>query len=59
MDFESWKEMMAEQQAQFWADLRAIEAQQAEPARRLEEDRKNIAKLADRVDKLVKRNRRD
>lgn len=31
---------MAEQQAQFWADLRALEARQAD-------DRQNIAKLVD------------
>jgi chromosome segregation ATPase len=47
IDFESWKDLMAEQQAQFWADLRAIEAQQAETAKRSEEDRQNIARLVD------------
>jgi galactokinase len=47
IDFESWKENMAQQQAQFWADRRAIEAQQAETAKRSEEDRQNIARLVD------------
>jgi chromosome segregation ATPase len=47
VDFAAWKETMAEQRAQFWADLRAIEAQQAETARRQEEDRQNITKLVD------------
>jgi hypothetical protein len=40
IDFDSWKENMAEQQAQFWADLRALEARQAE-------DRQNVARLVD------------
>jgi septal ring factor EnvC (AmiA/AmiB activator) len=39
-DFDSWKENMAQQQAQFWADLRALEARQAE-------DRQHIARLVD------------
>jgi ABC-type transporter Mla subunit MlaD len=54
IDFDSWKENLAEQQAQFWADLRALEARQAETARlfdenrRLsEENRQNIARLVD------------
>jgi hypothetical protein len=40
LDFDSWKENMAEQQAQFWADVRALESRQAE-------DRQNIARLVD------------
>jgi Na+/phosphate symporter len=47
IDFDSWKENMAQQQAQFWADLRALEARQAETARLSEENRQNIAKLVD------------
>lgn len=54
LDFESWQKMMAEQQAQFWADLKAIEARQVESARLFEENRRlseenrqNIAKLVD------------
>ena len=47
LDFDSWKENMAEQQAQFWADLRALEARQAETARLSEENRQNIARLVD------------
>jgi chromosome segregation ATPase len=47
LDFDSWKENLAQQQAQLWAGLRAIEAQQAETARRSEEDRQNIARLVD------------
>jgi hypothetical protein len=47
IDFESWKENMAQQQAQFWADLRALEARQAETARLSEENRQNIAKLVE------------
>ncbi|HTV53417.1 MAG TPA: hypothetical protein VMI06_00715 [Terriglobia bacterium] len=38
---------MAQQQAQFWADLQAVEARQAETARLSEENRQNIAKLVD------------
>jgi hypothetical protein len=37
--------MMAEQQAQFWANLQAIEARRAETARLSEENRRDIAKL--------------
>jgi hypothetical protein len=47
LDFESWKANMAEQQAQFWADLRAIEANQAETARLARENREHIARLID------------
>jgi chromosome segregation ATPase len=47
IDFDSWKENMAQQQAQFWGDLRALEARQAETARLSEENRQNIAKLVD------------
>ncbi|MGH9431055.1 MAG: hypothetical protein ACRD3T_05885 [Terriglobia bacterium] len=53
-DLEGWKQFMAEQQAQFWADLRAIEAkhaevaaQQAETARFADENRQRIGQLVD------------
>jgi hypothetical protein len=45
IDFESWQNMTAEQQAQFWAGLRAIEARRAETARISKENRREIAKL--------------
>lgn len=51
MDFESWKDFMAEQQAQFWADLRAIGATQAETARLMDEDRQRIAEDRQRRDR--------
>lgn len=46
-DLESWKEFMAQQQAQFWADLQAMEARQAETARLSEENRQNLARLVE------------
>ncbi len=44
---------MAEQQAQFWADLRAIESTQAETARLLEKDRQHVAENRQRIAQLV------
>lgn len=47
LDFEAWKENMAEQQAQFWTDLRALEARQAETARLTEENRRDLARSSE------------
>lgn len=46
---------MAEQQAQFWTDLRALEARQAESSRLSEENRQSIAKLVDVCTALAER----
>ncbi|MGH9452899.1 MAG: hypothetical protein ACRD2O_02900 [Terriglobia bacterium] len=53
-DLEGWKQFMAEQQAEFWADLRAIEgkhaeiaAQQAQTTRLADENRQRISQLVD------------
>ncbi|MGH9470874.1 MAG: hypothetical protein ACRD1N_11105 [Terriglobia bacterium] len=45
MDLEKTVQFMVEQQAEFWADIRALEARQAETARLADENRERIGQL--------------